>query len=365
MELERRPLGNTGLDISVVGLGGGGLPASDEDAKAVTSAFLKGGVNFVDTSPNYGGGTSEAKLGRALADVPRSSYVLQTKIGDVGHTPLQNGGYSPFSRKGVLASVNNSLELLKIKSIDSLLLHDPYADELDEFLAKGGGMEAVRELRSAGIVKHFGCGAREHEPHVKLLEALGPSEFQVAQTVDDENPIRRFLDQLELKLKCEAAGVGIINAAPLYRGLMVDAPTAYHSVPTASGAGHYSVLGVHSESHEELAALAMAMGEWSRGQGVPLLHLAVRWPIEACTHVACSPYGCGTVAQVKGVLKYATTPLPEGFLTRFEAEFGERVAALGPEKHFYWFKQQTSATKEWSEMAVYPRATWGHAFADK
>ena len=360
--LERRRLGRTGLDITVIGVGGGGLPASDEDAKAVTAAFLKGGVNFVDTSPGYGSGTSEPKLGKALADVPRSSYVLQTKMGDAGE---QNGGNSPFSRAGVLASVKHSMEVLNTNVIDSLLLHDPYADELDTFLAKGGGMEAVRELRSSGLVKFFGCGAREHEPHVKLLDALGASEFHVAQTVDDDNPLRRFLGQLDLKAKCEAAGVGIINAAPLYRGLLVDAPAAYHSVTSADGTGHRSVLGVHSASHVELATLAATMGEWTRDQGVPLLHLAVRWPIEAGSHVVCSPYGCGTVSQVEGVLKHARTPLPAGYLERFDAEFGEQVSALGPEKHFYWFKKQTAATKEWAEMSVYARATWAHAFADK
>ena len=90
--------------------------------------------------------------------MPRESYVLQTKMGDEGaaYADVQNGGFSPFSRDGVLASVRRSLELLRTKHIDTLLLHDPYADELDAFLSKGGGMEAVRELKSSGIVKHFG-----------------------------------------------------------------------------------------------------------------------------------------------------------------------------------------------------------------
>ena len=66
-------------------------------------------------------------------------------------------------------------------------------------------MAAVRELKSAGIVKHFGCGAREHEPHLRMLDSLG-AEFEVAQTVDDENPLRRFLDQLDLRAKLKASG---------------------------------------------------------------------------------------------------------------------------------------------------------------
>ena len=360
--LARRRLGRTGLEISQVGLGGGGLPGCASDAVAcdVVAAFLQGGVNFVDTSPSYGAGESERRLGLALADVARSSYVLQTKVGDEGS---QNAGHSPFSREGVLASVEHSLKVLGVPHVDSLLLHDPYEDELETFLGKGGGMEAVRQLKSAGIVRHFGCGAREHEPHMRLLAALGPSEFEVAQTVDDENPLRRFLDQLDLRQAMRIADVGLINAAPLYRGLLVDAPTRYHSVDAQaplSGA-HRGVLGEHSSSHVELASLAQAMAEWTRARGVSLTHLAVQWPL-ASTDVVCSPYGCSEVSQVESILRFAREPLPDGTLAAFEAEFGERVKALGPEKHFYWFKKQGVNTREWREMAVYPRATWSHAF---
>ena len=66
--------------------------------------------------------------------------------------------------------------------------------------------------------------------------------------------------------------------------------------------------------------------------------------------------------QVKGILDAASTPLPEGTWEAFDAEFDEKVKALGPEKHFYWFKKQSADTKEWSEMSVYPRATWGASF---
>ena len=328
-------------------------------AAEVTAAFLKGGVNFVDTGPSYGGGESERRLGLALADVPRDAYVLQTKVGDEG---VQNGGHSPFSRAGVLASVRHSLETLKTPFVDSLLLHDPYADEVEAFLGADGGMEAVRELMSQGLVRHFGCGAREHAPHLRLLEAC-PAEFRVAQTVDDENPLRRFLDQLGLRQALARANVGLINAAPLYRGLLVDRPTAYHGVDAQAGAeAHAAVLGQHARSHVELAQLAAEMASWARARGHTMLHVAVQWPLRQ-PDIACSPYGCATVAQVDGLLHAARTPLPEGTFEAFEAEFGARVAALAPEKHFYWFKKQTLSSREWPEMKVYPRATWAHAFA--
>ena len=48
-----------------------------------------------------------------------------------------------------------------------------------------------------------------------------------------------------------------------------------------------------------------------------------------------------------------STPLPP---------LAYHAAALTADKHFYWFKQQTAASREWQEMRAYPRATWGHAF---
>jgi len=358
---ERRTLGSTGLGIAPVGIGGAGLCACPTDAVAseVTAAFLKGGVNFVDTGPAYGGGESERRLGVALADYPRDAYVIQTKVGDEG---AQNGGHSPFSRAGVLASVRHSLETLKTPYVDIALLHDPYVDEVDAFLGKGGGMEAVRELMGQGVVKHFGCGAREHGPHLRLLEAC-PGEFRVSQTVDDENPLRHFLDQLELRDTLKAANVGLVNAAPLYRGLLVDMPTTYHSVAAEASrpkSRHAAVLGQHAASHTELAAVASATADWAASRGTSLLHVAVQWPLRF-DDIACSPYGCSTLAQVDGLLQAATTPLPEGTFTALEADLGEQVANLTPEKHFYWFKKQRAGNKEWPEMAVYPRATWAHA----
>lgn len=246
--------------------------------------------------------------------------------------------------------MRHSLETLRVSHLDTLLLHDPYAEEMDAFLAPGGGLEAVRELRGAGLVKHFGCGCREHEPHVRLSQALDPGEFQVCQTVDDHNLMRRFLGDGSLRETVRGAGAGLVNAAPLYRGLLTDEPLIYGGM---KGAGGRSTTSEHSE----LVALSQSMRQWADGRSLSLLHMAVQFPLLE-EDITCSLYGCTNVAQVQAILQAAQSPLPSGTWDAFEAMFARPVAELRPEKHFYWFKKQTVDSREWAEMAVYPRAIW-------
>ena len=61
-------------------------------------------------------------------------------------------GQEPYSRQGLLNSVEHSLKLLNTKKIDVLLIHDPYVDELQQAMAPGGMMEGMRELQQQGVV---------------------------------------------------------------------------------------------------------------------------------------------------------------------------------------------------------------------
>ena len=88
--LPRRRVGRTKLEVTTLGLGGapmGGFRARITDAEAVTltDAAYAGGVRYFDTSPFYGYGRSELRMGAALREKPRDSYVLSTKIGRIMH----------------------------------------------------------------------------------------------------------------------------------------------------------------------------------------------------------------------------------------------------------------------------------------
>ena len=88
--LPKRRVGKTKLEVTTLGLGGapmGGFRAkiSDAEAMALTDAAYDGGVRYFDTSPFYGYGRSELRMGAALREKPRDDFVLSTKIGRILH----------------------------------------------------------------------------------------------------------------------------------------------------------------------------------------------------------------------------------------------------------------------------------------
>lgn len=89
--LETRPFGTTGESVTVIGLGGACLDRSSfEDGVATVRRALELGINYIDTSPYYGYGASQAIIGEAL-DGGSESYLLATKIGHLDDPPLSSG----------------------------------------------------------------------------------------------------------------------------------------------------------------------------------------------------------------------------------------------------------------------------------
>ena len=165
----------TGVEISRLSLGTaafGGLyrSVSETDCTDTLLTAINNGINFIDTAPHYGKGTSEVRIGKAIAGRDRSSFVISTKVGrllvpsdaeiDEFFMDADNSVERKFdfSAKGVRQSLESSLERLGIESVDILLIHDPDA-HADEAI-----LEAYPELdrmRSEGIIKAIGVGMNQ------------------------------------------------------------------------------------------------------------------------------------------------------------------------------------------------------------
>ena len=152
--LPTRRLGKTDIQVSYPALGCGALTGAgnDTDAVKIVHRAIELGVNYLDTAPLYGVGESERITGLALSGGFREKVTLATKCGDP--MPDYVKGQKPYSRQGLLNSVEHSLKLLNTKTIDVLLIHDPYKDELEQAMAPGGLMEGMRELKQQGEWSH-------------------------------------------------------------------------------------------------------------------------------------------------------------------------------------------------------------------
>ena len=147
--MEHRRLGNSGLQVSLAGLGTNnfGMRLDYEQSAAVVEAALDAGINFFDTADIYGGGRSEEYLGRALGS-RREDVLIATKFAmPVGDGPFTRGGSRHYIERAVAAS----LARLGTDYIDVYQMHQPDPDTpIEETL------EALSDLVHRGVVRYIG-----------------------------------------------------------------------------------------------------------------------------------------------------------------------------------------------------------------
>ncbi|MDA0365447.1 MAG: aldo/keto reductase [Chloroflexi bacterium] len=158
--LQTRRLGRTGLEVTRLGYGAMSLDAerfghsmSSAEAGAILNAVLDAGINFIDTSPDYG--PSEQLIGEHIAG-RREEYILASKCGcPVSVTPGADGRPAPhvYTRENVIAGVEQSLRRMRTDYLDLVQFHGSPAWET---LEAEGAVEALRELQQAGRLRFIG-----------------------------------------------------------------------------------------------------------------------------------------------------------------------------------------------------------------
>ena len=205
--MEKRLLGATGLELSLLGFGGFHLlEIPQSEATVLLNEYLDRGGNYIETAMNYGKGESERKIGRAVSH-RRDEYVLVTKTGE------RDG-------KGCRECVEDSLKNLQTDKVDLLLMHAVQdSKELDKILAPGGAFEEAEKLKGEGKIGHIGL-SMHGQPDV-LIEALNRAPFEAVMTTlnyYDVNNFPKLLD--ELVPLANKKNVGIILMKPLGDGLL-------------------------------------------------------------------------------------------------------------------------------------------------
>ena len=326
LKLERRQLGQTSINLTVLGFGGsrignmyGSIPES-EAILAIKAAF-DAGVRYFDTAPLYGHGLGEQRTGMALHARARHDFNLSTKVGRLlnpepsgthkDYTKIQQLPFQiqyDYSYDGVMRSVEDSLVRLGMDRVDIALIHDidahNHGDEQPRRFREAidGGIPALRKLRDMGIVSAVGVGVNDWRVCLDCLNATDVDCFILAgrYTLLEHESLKTLLPE------CERRGIGVILGAPYNSGILArgaeNNATYFDGPPPASVFNKVRRMQQIVDSHSvSLAAVALRF---------PLGHPAI----------SCVLPGVSSVEGVAKTVKLFDETIPEDLWSEMKDE---------------------------------------------
>src|SRR5205807_8273335 len=198
--MEKRRLGKTDMDVSVLGFGGSEIgyeQASPETVAELLNSALDAGLNVIDTAECYH--NSEELIGQTVSD-RRKEFYLFTKC---GHPHGMESG-ADWSKDSILKSIERSLELLKTDRLDLVQLHSCS----ESTLRKGEVIDALQTARERGYTRYIGYSGDSHAAHF-AVECGAFDTLQTSISIADQEAI-----DLTLPLAREKK-VGVIDKRPI------------------------------------------------------------------------------------------------------------------------------------------------------
>lgn len=266
--MQKRKLGNSGLEVSALGLGcmglsfGYGPPTEPQQAIALIRAAVDQGVTFFDTAEIYGPFTNEALVGKALAPV-RDRVVIATKFGF--ELPQPDGKQVLNSRpEHIRQAVEGSLKRLNIETIDLLYQHrvDPNVP-IEEVAG------TVKALIQEGKVKHFGLSEAGVQT-IRRAHAVQPvTALQSEYSLWWREPEQEILPTLQ------ELGIGFVPFSPLGKGFLTGAIT--ENTAFESGDFRNVVPRFSTEARKTNQTLVDVLGKIAQQKGVTPAQIALAW----------------------------------------------------------------------------------------
>jgi D-threo-aldose 1-dehydrogenase len=311
-------LGRSIVTVGELGFGGGPLgglfePVDEGTAAAALAAAWDGGIRYFDTSPHYGIGISEQRIGAALRGRPRAEYTLSTKVGRVlvaqdpaGRTdpdfavPATHRRVWDFSPDGIRRSVEDSLARMGADRFDVLFLHDA-EDHFDDALRNG--YPALAELRAEGVVGAIGAGmwdtalltrlVRETDADVVML--AGGYTLATQPALDDLLPA------------CAKRGVSVLAVSVFNSGLLAT------SRPAPGAHFDYGLV------PQEMVTRAHRLADVCEAHGVTLPQAAMAFPLRHPV-VAGIVVGMRTPAEVSANMAAFRAEIPAALWSDLRSE---------------------------------------------
>jgi aryl-alcohol dehydrogenase-like predicted oxidoreductase len=209
-----RRLGDSGLKLSEIGLGGWltfGNVLTGDAARAVLDKALDLGINFLDNANVYSGGGAEEAWGEMLAGRARSSYVLATKVFfPMGKGPNDQG----LSRKHIMEQCHASLKRLRTDYIDLYQCH-----RHDDNTPLEETVRAMDDLIHQGKVLYWGFSEWPVEQVERCLKICGDRYYMPRSSQPRYNLLARDWER-ELFPLCAKVGIGQVTFSPLAQGVL-------------------------------------------------------------------------------------------------------------------------------------------------
>ena len=192
-----------GLGAWQLGNNSGWQRMSEKEALELVEKSLEYGINFFDTAPNYGHGTGEYRLGKALKAVDRGKIVINTKF---GHT---DSGSTNYNSDYIRESLEGSLKRLQVDYVDSLIIHNPPIAYLDG--NKNDHYEILERLIEEGKIKAYGASLDTYEDMKLFMNTTNAKVIEAFFNILHQDTSRAFSMAIEKE-------VGIIAKIPLDSG---------------------------------------------------------------------------------------------------------------------------------------------------
>ncbi|HKS28130.1 MAG TPA: aldo/keto reductase [Pyrinomonadaceae bacterium] len=269
--MQKRKLGNSGLEVSALGLGcmgmsfGLGQPIDPKDGIALIRAAVERGVTFFDTAEVYGPFKNEELVGEALAPV-REQVVIATKFGfniDADGTQHQQPPLN--SRPEHIREVAEaSLKRLKTDYIDLLYQH-----RVDPSVPIEDVAGAVKELIQEGKVRHFGLS----EAGVEVIRRA--HAVQPVTALQSEYSLWWREPEAEILPVLEELGIGFVPFSPLGKGFLtgkIDENTKFDATDFRNTVPRFSV-----EARQANQALVDLIGKYAAAQNATPAQIALSW----------------------------------------------------------------------------------------
>jgi aryl-alcohol dehydrogenase-like predicted oxidoreductase len=288
--MKYRRLGNSDLSVSEIALGSwltysGGIDA--ETARACVRKALALGINFIDTANIYGRGAAETFLGETLANVPRDSYVLATKL----YFPMSETDRG-LSRAQIHKQLDASLKRLNTDYVDLYQCHrfDPETP-LEET------MQALTEVVRAGKARYVGFSEWPSAVAAEAIAMEGVVRFVSSQP---QYSLLWRKPEKDIIPLCKANGISQIVWSPLAQGVLTGKYRPGETVAQGTRAASRAMGGFLQRSWLEPRVLeaVQRVKPIAKEAGLSLTQFALAWVLRI-DNVASAIIGATRPAQVE------------------------------------------------------------------